>query len=302
MTIPQNLYADPHSLSDARLQAPGEDSDDPNEQTITTGKYLVLDAACGSNIGRLRTNNEDNCFFDGKTLPEDNAGIPTPWSRRFRNTSVCFGVFDGMGGAEDGQTASYLAAQAFAADCGKLPAGGMLSESFFLSAISHMNSVVFAEAESRRNNMGTTTVLIGFCETALYICNVGDSRAYRFRDGQLTHITMDHVESLPPFLQGDRRRKPKLSQCIGISPEELLIEPYVAQGVLREGDVFLLCSDGLTDMVPDEELRLLLAEGGELSRTVQRLIDAALAHGGKDNVTVLLVKTVSVPKERDELE
>lgn len=62
---------------------------------------LVLNAACGSSIGKARTNNEDNCFFRGKTLPEVNTGITTPWYHRFNDEAVCFGVFDGMDGEDD---------------------------------------------------------------------------------------------------------------------------------------------------------------------------------------------------------
>lgn len=260
---------------------------------------LILEAACGSNIGRVRTNNEDNCYFNGEILPEVNSGIPTPWYHRFVDETVCLGVFDGMGGMDDGQVASHLAAQSFATDCRRIQSGGMLSEAFFISAVSHMNNVVWTEAESRKNNMGTTAVMIGFCESAVYLCNVGDSPACRFRDGLLTKISMDHLEEIPPFLQGKAHKKAKLSQCVGISPEELQLEPYLAQGVLREGDVFLLCSDGLTDMVPTEEIRLLLAENNDLGVAVQRLIQRALDGGGKDNITVLLVKAVSVPRESD---
>ena len=255
---------------------------------------FVLNAACGSNIGRLRTNNEDNCCFHGETLPEENSGIRTPWRRRFREGAVCFGVFDGMGGEDDGQTASFFAAQSFAFHCRQIDAGEPLSELFFLRAISDMNSAVYSEADRRRNNMGTTAVLMGFSNDTVFVCNVGDSRAYRLRDGQLTQISMDHVALSSPFAPGGPSRKAGLSQCIGISPEELELEAYFAQGSLCEGDRYLLCSDGLTDTVPADVIRALLTENTDVSEAVRQLIDHALDRGGRDNITALLIHAAMV--------
>ena len=74
----------------------------------------ILEAACGSDVGRIRQNNEDNCYFGDRILSVEHDGIPKPWFQCFDGDAVCFGVFDGMGGAEDGQVASFLAAKTFA--------------------------------------------------------------------------------------------------------------------------------------------------------------------------------------------
>ena len=256
---------------------------------------FILNAACGSDIGKLRTNNEDNCYFDGRTLPDNNMGIQMPWYQCFREEPVCFGIFDGMGGEEDGQIASFLAAKSFASVCGQMEAGTKLTASFFKRAVTDMNNAVFSEAEVRNNKMGTTAVLMGFSRRTVYFCNVGDSRAYRFRNGILAQLSKDHLETFLPQIRGGRPRKARLSQCIGISPEELELEPFFAQDVLQEGDRFLLCSDGLTDMVSDERIRSVLSDHSNICAAVQRLIECALEHGGKDNVTVLLVQAASKP-------
>ena len=82
-----------------------------------------------------------------------------------------------MGGADDGQSASHLAAQFFAADCREVTVGWLLSGAFFRNAVANMNNAVFLEVERRQNNMGTTPVLMGFCHERAYVCDVCDSRA-----------------------------------------------------------------------------------------------------------------------------
>ena len=256
---------------------------------------FVLDAACGSNIGKLRTNNEDNCYFNDEILPENNTGIQVPWRCRSRAKTVCFGVFDGMGGHDDGQVASFLAAKSFACGCRRIEPEDALSEAFFSSSVSDMNDAVFAEAERRMNNMGTTAVMIGFCHDTVFLCNVGDSRAYRLRNGQLAQISMDHVVTFSVPARGGPYKKTMLSQCIGISPEELILEPHFMHDALRAGDQYLLCSDGLTDMVPTDCIQLILEESSDAGDAVQELIEWALDSGGRDNVTVLLIKAAAEP-------
>lgn len=259
---------------------------------------FCLEAACGCNTGRIRKKNEDNYYFDSQILPLDNNGLTIPMYKRFEQDVVCFAVFDGMGGHADGHVASYLSANVFKHDCEKMEQGGMLSETFFTRAIVHMNESVCVEAQKLKNNMGSTAVIIGFCDDMLYICNVGDSRAYRYRKNRLLQITMDHVEDIPPFMRSSKRNKPRLSQCIGISPEELTIEPYVAQGMIKADDIFLLSSDGLTDMVTEEEIGKILSSGRDAGVCVQMLIDKALEHGGRDNVTVIVVRVQEIKETR----
>ena len=251
-----------------------------------------LEAACLCDMGRIRKNNEDNFYFDRQILDEDNAGLNEPLCLHASEGAVCFAVFDGMGGHADGQTAAHLAARVFQRDCIPVERSKMLSETFFSTAVRHMNDTVCIEAERLNNNMGTTAVILGFCEESVYLCNVGDSRAYRFRQGQMTQISIDHTEVIPPFLRTARHKKPRLSQCIGISSEELLLEPYLAQGAIESGDVFLLCSDGLSDMVMPDEISRVLGSGQNADECVRALIELALSHGGKDNITVIVIRVL----------
>ena len=141
-----------------------------------------------------------------------------------------------------------------------------------------------------KNKMGTTFVGACFCEERIYLCNIGDSRAYRVRESQLVQISKDHVEEIPPFMQHKRHIKPNLSQCIGIPSEELLIEPYVMQGEIKQDDTYLLCSDGITDMLTDKEILSILENSKDASICIQLLISSAMSHGGKDNATAIVVK------------
>lgn len=251
---------------------------------------FYLEASCGCNVGRLRKNNEDNFYFNGQILPQENKGIDIPMCQRVNQETVCYAVFDGMGGEADGQIASYLAANTFQKDCESIERGGLLSESFFSSVVNHMNNAVYLKAEQLNNHMGTTAAMIGFCEDSIYLCNIGDSRIYRFRQGRLTQISMDHTESIPPFLRNSANRKPRLSQCIGISPEELVLEPYIAQGSAKMDDIYVISSDGMTDMLSEQEILNILNNTENVVTCVEKLIDKSLMNGGKDNVTVIVIK------------
>lgn len=251
---------------------------------------FVLEAACGSDIGRIRHKNEDNYFFENKIRDLEDNDFTEPNFKIFEKSVVCFGVFDGIGGVDDGHIASHMAASVFCQDFEQVELSGMLSESFFNSTVTHMNEKVCVEAVKRKNKMGTTFVAVGFCENRIYLCNIGDSRAYRLRKNQLVQISKDHVEEIPPFMKRNRHIKTRLSQCIGIPSEELLIEPYVMQGRIKHNDSYLLCSDGITDMLTNEEISSILTNNNDAGMCVRLLIDSAMAHGGKDNATAIVVK------------
>ena len=251
---------------------------------------FVLEASCGCDIGRIRHNNEDNYCFDNITRNLNDNEFSKPIHKLFDQNIACFGVFDGLGGAGDGHIASNLAAGVLCQDFSQVESSGMMSESFFNNAVIHMNERVCVEASQRKNKMGTTFVGACFCENRIYLCNVGDSRAYRIRDNRIIQISKDHVEEIPPYMQRNRRIKPNLSQCIGIPYEELLIEPYIMQGELKHNDTYLLCSDGITDMLTNEQILSIITNSKDADSCVQSLIKSALSHGGKDNATAIVIK------------
>lgn len=250
-----------------------------------------IQAACGCNIGRRRTNNEDNFYFDNRLLPKDNQGLKTavmvelPLERE-----QCYGVFDGMGGESYGEEASFLAA-AVAKNREKILADYIYPPKMYLTdLIKEMNKAVCDKSEQLSSGrMGSTAVMLYLNHDYAYVCNVGDSRAFRLRQDEFMQISEDHTDARFLAEQGIKR-KPSLTQHLGIWPDEMELEPYVAKGQLQAGDQFLLCSDGLTDMVSNAEICGMMKEYDDVRVCVDALIDRALEHGGKDNVTVILVR------------
>ena len=247
---------------------------------------MIVKAACASSVGRVRTNNEDNLYFNGKYLPQQNEGIKRPLSMTVPDGECMFCVYDGMGGHESGEVASFIAASETKRyidehECLIIPTRQMLEE---LTA--RINENVFKAGRNKggRLSMGTTGVMLKFMDDEVYVCNVGDSPAFRLRDSELLQLSVDHVEnvSVKPG------RKPALTQGFGMDPEEIRIEPHIAKGELEPGDQYLLCSDGLTDMVSKVEICSILKSCTNVKRAARKLVQKALDNGGKDNITVIL--------------
>ena len=247
-----------------------------------------VEAACACNIGKIRKNNEDNFYFDGKCLESENDGLKNP---ACVETSVkrglCYAVFDGMGGENYGEIASFAAAHQMQ-QTEKSLADYLISEKKYLNrlSISLNEAVLQAKREQCTDRMGTTMVLLYFSGRNVYVCNIGDSRAYRLRDGEFLQLSEDHVERRP----GREHRKAPLTQHLGIDPEDMLIEPYIAKGEIKKDDMYLLCSDGLTDMLTNFEICCLMQEATDAESCVRSLIQAALDKGGRDNITVVVCR------------
>ena len=249
---------------------------------------FTLEAACLSHIGKRRCNHEDNFFFDGECLPEENRGTEAPlFLERPLTEGQCLCVFDGMGGENYGETAAYAAAEQMK-ECVRVPKATDISENSYLSwLVEELNAAVVAkEEELLTDRMGTTMVALYFAPQQVFCCNVGDSRAYRLREGILTQISLDHVSKMPM----GRGRKAPLTQHLGIDPQEVLLEPYIESYDLLPGDRYVLCSDGLTDMLADSDIVEILQEAGSVQDAAQKLVDAALKHGGRDNITVIICR------------
>ena len=252
-------------------------------------KYTI-EAACGCHMGKRRKNNEDNFLFEGKCLEVNNEGLRNvaSFTDDLRN-GLSMAVFDGMGGENFGEIASYTAARKMQEISRKLSDYFMSERKFLMQLAMKLNDAV-VEAQKRlcTERCGTTMVALYFNSGYVYACNVGDSRAYRLRDGEFLQLSVDHVEKKPP--QGGR--KPYLTQHIGIDPEEMVIEPYIAKGKINRGDRYLLCSDGLTDMLSNFEISDILTKYDEPNECIHNLIQAALEKGGRDNITAIVCKLI----------
>lgn len=241
--------------------------------------YNIL-YSCISHIGNVRRINQDNIICNGIYTEADDKHIKYPiFGVRASKTPSVFGIFDGMGGESCGEIAAYIAAQnAAAIDIGK-DAVEALSR---YCAKTNMDICKYAD-ENGISSMGTTAALLAFTEKKVTLCNIGDSKIFRFCDGTLEQISFDHV-SVAAY-----GTKPPLSQNLGIPPTELIIEPYFAQGAYNDGDVYLISSDGLTDMITTEEITEILTSK-PIEEACSELLEKALANGGHDNITIILCK------------
>jgi protein phosphatase len=223
-------------------------------------------------------------------------GVTDPGRRRRGNEDayVCepplFAIADGMGGAQAGEVASRLAAAVL-----RDAHGEDLTEQRLVELIQEANRRVFQRSseDEATAGMGTTMTVALLDGDSIIFGHVGDSRAYRVRDGELEQLTDDHS------LVGELVRSGKLSaEEAEVHPQRSVItravgtEPDVDVDTLtvstQPGDVYLLCSDGLTDMIPDREISSLLGGGGDLDQAARKLVAAANAGGGEDNITVVL--------------
>ncbi len=249
---------------------------------------FVIEAAGGCHIGKVRKNNEDNLYFDGKCLESENIGLKNPvYVEAPIRKGLCYAVFDGMGGENFGEIASYAAARKMQ-QTERTLRDYLIPEKKYLNRLSmNLNEAVLqAKRAQSTDRMGTTMVAIYFSGKTVYVCNIGDSRAYRLRDGEFLQLSEDHIERRPE----KAHNKAPLTQHLGIDPEDMLIEPYIAKGDLRKGDMYLLCSDGLTDMLSNLEISCLMHDSNSVDECVRQLIQAALIKGGRDNITAIVCK------------
>lgn len=249
---------------------------------------MNIKAACISSVGNVREKNEDNLFFNGRYLPQDNDGIKHPIGINTFSPEALFCVYDGMGGHEAGEVASFIAASETGAFMEKrknliFPPRKLLTELTL-----HLNDSIFGYGDRSTASlpMGTTGVMLCFSFDNVYVCNVGDSPAFRLRDNELLQLSFDHVETLP----AGSKRKPRLTQSLGMNPDEITLEPYIGKCKIKRGDQYLICSDGLTDMVSKTDICAILKSCASTKKAVETLLKTALENGGKDNVTVILCR------------
>lgn len=243
-----------------------------------------VNAAVRCEIGKIRSNNEDNFYFCGRCLPKINSGLKRTKHRSLGANGACFGVFDGMGGEQCGELASYLSAKTVK-KClkEKRPA-----EELLRTMCERMNEQVCKAMESLPyGRMGSTMVSLLFEEDTVHVCNLGDSRAFLLRNGTLEQLSEDHTDEKINRLLGIHRR-PRLTRHLGVFADELTMEPYIKTMEVQTGDRYLLCSDGLTDMLEEDEICEIMLAQKEPARCVDKLMAQAMERGGRDNTTVLV--------------
>jgi serine/threonine protein phosphatase PrpC len=264
-----------------------------------------------SDRGKVRSNNEDSylIYRTGRYWEHFQTSLsPEQLPDRFEENGYVMAVADGMGGHKAGQVASSLALRVGVATILNAARWGLKLDNLpdreqeiktvvdqCLEMVRQIHAVVTEEA--RRDptlaGMGTTLTASYSVGDDLFVLHIGDSRAYLFRDSQLQQITHDHtlvqqmIDSgeISPQDAARHRLRHVLTRAIGSNSE---VEAEVSHLTLRDGDRILLCSDGLTGMVPDSLIATTLADVSCVQRACEQLVQLALDAGGKDNVTVLL--------------
>jgi protein phosphatase len=212
--------------------------------------------------------------------------------------SPLFAVADGMGGAQAGEVASHIAVEVLEQG---LPDGPGSMEERLVERVREANARIneLSRSDDKRAGMGTTLTAAYVGEDEVAVAHVGDSRLYRLRDGKLERLTDDH--SLVEELVRQGRLTPKeavehpqrsiITRALG---PEADVEPDSRTWPAREGDVYLLCSDGLTSMVPEERVAEVVRAATDLPATGRSLIEEANRAGGRDNITVILFRLEAV--------
>lgn len=244
-----------------------------------------------TDVGRKRSHNEDSIGSD-------------------RDLGVAV-LADGMGGYKAGEVASAIAVNMILEELRDsfkdLKRGEVDEETGFSQetlrvkqAVEKANQTIFQTAQSQPqcHGMGTTLVAAAFYDNRLTIAHIGDSRLYRLRGEYFEQVTSDHslLQELidkgfyTPEEAKKSLNKNLVTRAMGI---ELNVTPDLQEEIVVPGDVYLLCSDGLSDLVEDEEIRSTLKTyGDDLETTANRLIQLANDQGGKDNISVILVRTI----------
>ena len=240
--------------------------------------------AGGTDVGVVRENNEDSYLI--------------------REDSQVYLVADGMGGHAAGEVASAMAVETMD-EFASLPIWG-LTDSVLPMSRTMFITASFFEANRRilkdsivnpaRRGMGTTAVALVLRGKYADIINLGDSRAYRIRNGKIEQISHDHSLWQELIDRGVLKTQEEIdnyphkniiTQAMGTRPE---IAPDLFSILIMPGDIYVLCSDGLTNELTDEEILKVVTENASLEEAVKILIEGARNHGGHDNITVVLVK------------
>ncbi len=251
---------------------------------------MKIIATALTDVGRKRDHNEDNFYM----FYEENL----------------FMVADGMGGHEAGEVASKMAVdciQDFFVRTGKdqeatwpykMFKDKKYDENRLIVAILEANKKIFNASQKsakKKNGMGTTITTALFLENGAYIGWVGDSRIYRVRKGKLEQVSEDHSllnemikkNDMSPEEIENFPHKNVILRAVGLKP---YVEVDVKYFPLEDGDIYLLCSDGLSGEVPDNDIRRIVVESNSLDDAAKNLIQEANKNGGKDNVTVALIQ------------
>lgn len=255
-----------------------------------------------TSAGMKRKNNQDNFFVNGFVNKRRANSLFKSFLSSAGEQVLC--ICDGMGGEKNGDVASFIAVES-------LKRYSKRYSHLFSRFDEHMQAYVQSANKNictyiKNNNgerMGSTmaALCISPKEREAVAANVGDSKVYLFRDGRLKKLSEDHNQAQSMVNIGiiteeearTHKDKSKLTQFLGIFQNEMIIEPFLSDNIMiRKNDIFLLCSDGLTDMLTHKEIEEILSGKNGAGSKVRSLVECANQKGGNDNITVILAQVV----------
>jgi len=255
---------------------------------------IYIESTVITHIGLVRSNNEDNYFINGICKSDNKVTVEGYADNRLRDTYL-YGIFDGMGGERLGDKASMIASKSLI--------------EFMTTDIRHTISDYINKAnklicdeiiKNKGVRSGTTLAMLYIRDGKATVYNIGDSRVYLYRNGDLYLLSEDHTEAQRLVNMGkldeasarNHKSRNKLTQHLGIFPDEIKLEPYVSKEIkLKRKDILMICSDGLTDMVCDDDIGEIMARYDlDASGITKELAATAQENGGRDNTTVIVAK------------
>ena len=251
--------------------------------------------AARSEVGNIRKNNEDNLFCNGIIMSASERGRPF-FLNGITESPAIFAVCDGMGGEDCGEVASLTAVQTLQEHSGRIFRNLPDADKEVNTYVSSANSKLLDLMRTQGIRTGTTLVLALAGISSFKIYNLGDSRGFITENGRLLRVTDDHTlaedKMRMGFITAEQAEKSRerhiLTRYLGENDEYGVVPDVSKEYSFETHKRGLLCSDGLTDMLTFAEISRIMSASEDPSEAVNRLVDSALEHGGRDNVTCLV--------------
>lgn len=243
---------------------------------------IELSISANSHTGVVREKNEDMLLLSGHCTRDCSLNTKVDIGPRGR---YIVAVADGMGGYDEGEIASEMTLNSLADFFAQLPSLLTIEDLKDVTCewVELIHNLVNEDASAHGVVRGTTLVALAFYEDKIFFINCGDSRMYRFREGLLSQMTDDHDLA---SLTGKSEDKHVVVNCIGAGAESCFVDFVDISDRILNGDQFILCSDGMSDMCTDSEMEYALRKGSDACG----LVTMANENGGLDNVSVINVK------------
>lgn len=248
------------------------------------GASIAAEVCC--HVGRVRTNNEDNFFLNGFNINKSFTHKGIVRRKRSDAPAQLYAVCDGMGGQAAGEEASFIGNDMMHGLLRRLRNG--IDPHIAIDDYTDEANRAVAKLD---NGAGSTLAMVCIADGKAIVSWLGDSRVYMLRSGRLSRLTQDHTEAERLKRLGiaaaDKRSHNSLTRYLGMNMEGMVLTPSYCEPItIKKKDMFLICSDGLTSMVNDEEIAAIMRES---QKPAYDLVNAALEAGGTDNVTAAVI-------------